>query len=205
MWMKRLSRPALPRHSAILSPAQTSFSLAPTRATFSRTPPNVRCLRGISTFTMNKTDRMVKDEALRRIRTFHGPCGSSACGSSRSHKAASRGTPQTGSAKSKPTRPETKTKAEGCQAFRLGPRGSVGILVDRRFFFHLAGDFGPSQTLSKNLADCQIKAVTVIQRSSFRVLPIVIAERLFVNIAEQVKRFDRNIGSTDPTLQQTPE
>src|SRR5215813_8409851 len=106
---------------------------------------------------------MVVNETFSRVRTLHGACGSRDSGSAQRDKRARRGTPQTGRAESESSRTETKKqKAEGRQAPRfLGPRGSVGILVDLRFFSHLAGDFGPRQTPSYDLSDSQIKAVTV--------------------------------------------
>ncbi len=36
-------------------------------------------------------------------------------------------------------------------------------------------------------------------------LPIVEAERLFINVAERVERFDRNISSVETALEETPK
>lgn len=116
---------------------------------------------------------MVMNETFRRIRTLHSPCGSRDCGTTQHHKTARGRAPQTGSQQSKSSRPKTETK--GRQALRFGPRSNRPRLTDRGYFSHLAGDFGPRQTLSANLADCQIKVVTVIH-----VLAVVIAESLLV-------------------------
>src|SRR5580658_7709497 len=45
------------------------------------------------------------------------------------------------------------------------------------------------------------KPISVIHR----LLPIVVAECLFVKVTEQMKRFDAHIGSPDSALQKTPE
>jgi len=137
------------------------------------------------------------NETFSRVRTLHGYRGSGVERSAQRYKAADRGTSQTGCAKPEPQRTEAETK--NCYAFRFGPRGKRS-LVDRLFFFHLAGDFGPRQALSDDLTNGQIKAVTVSH-----IPPIIEAERLFINIAKQVKRFHGNIGAVDPTLQKTPE
>ena len=97
-------------------------------------------------------------------------------------------------------------QAEGTQAeiqtFRLGPRGSralEGFLLTRPFL-RLASQFRVGETLAHDLANEIAKAIPVAHWQS-----VVKAERLFVNIAEQVKRFDRNIGSADGPFQETPE
>ena len=138
------------------------------------------------------------NETFRRIRTLHSPCGSRYCSSTQRHKTAPGRASQTSCQESEPAWPKTETKSR--QAFRFGPRSSRPRLIERRFFFHLAGDFSPRQTLPNDLADCQIKAVTVIH-----VLTDVIAESLLVQIAKQVKRLDTHISSVDTTLQKAPE
>src|SRR5258708_4351309 len=142
---------------------------------------------------------MVSNETFRRIQPLHGSSGPGAGRAALRHQATHRGTPQAVRSQSESSRPETKTKAEGRQALRfLGPR--VGILVDRRFLSHLAGDLGPSQTLADDLTNCQGKTVTVIH-----ILPIVLPERLLIDITEQVKRLDADVGSMQAALEQTPE
>ena len=72
----------------------------------------------------------------------------------------------------------TEIETENRQAaFRLGPRLRREGLIDCRFFRHPAGDFGPRQTLPYDLADGQIKAVTVIH-----VLAVVVSERLLIYV-----------------------
>jgi hypothetical protein len=60
---------------------------------------------------------------------------------------------------------------------------------------HLAGDLGPCQSLADDLSNSKVKPVTVSH-----VLAIVKAERLFVNVAEQVKRFHADVSSVQATL-----
>src|SRR3990167_3054117 len=99
---------------------------------------------------LKKSDIMVTNETFSRVRQIHATCGPCAGSSIQSHKTASRRTPQTSGVESESSRPKAKEKAEGRQTLRfLGARGNVGILVDCRFFSHLAGDFGPSATLEQ--------------------------------------------------------
>src|SRR5438128_2341310 len=130
---------------------------------------------------------MRRRETLSRVQPLHGARGSGAVRAPQRHQGTSRGASQAGRKESEQTRPEAETK--GCYAFRFGPRRNRP-LVDRLFFFHLAGDFGPCQTLSENLPYGKIKAVTVIHLP-----PIVVAERLFVNVPEQMERLDADVGS----------
>src|SRR5258708_38136203 len=133
---------------------------------------------------------MRKDETLSRVQALHGARGSSALGTAQRHPGTTGRASQAGSEQPKQARPEAETK--GYQAFRFGPRRKRP-LVDRLFFFHLAGDFGPGQTLSENPPYSKIKAVTVV-----RVPPIVVAERPFVDVAEQVKWLHADIGPMQP-------
>ena len=57
--------------------------------------------------------------------------------------------------------------------FDARPRLSLP-LVDRRST-HLAGDFGPGQTLAYDLTHCGLKAVTIGQHIAVRILAIVVA------------------------------
>src|SRR5580698_5478956 len=139
---------------------------------------------------------MVADETLSGVRTFHEPRGQRACGAPQRHKTTLRGTPQTG--RREPKQTWTKAKSSPQEAFRLGPRGKV--LVGIRFFTHLAGDFSKGQALSYDARGEFAKAVTVIH-----ILPIVEPEGLLINVAKQVKRFDANVRSAEPALQETPE
>ena len=139
---------------------------------------------------------MVTSETLSRVQTLHGTCGPCACGPTQRHKTTGGRTSQTGGVKSKQTGTEAETK--NGQAFRFGPRPNP--LVDFRFLSHLAGDLGPRQALSHDLADGQIKAVTV-----GHVSPTVKTKRLFVDVAEQVERLHADVRAVKTKLQEVPK
>lgn len=65
----------------------------------------------------------------------------------------------------------------------------------------LAGQFRIGEALSDNMRSKFFKPIPVVHR----LLAIVVAECLFVEIAEQVERLDAHIGSVDPALQERPE
>jgi hypothetical protein len=44
-----------------------------------------------------------------------------------------------------------------------------------------------------------MKSVRVSQRIVFR-RPVIVAKRLLIDVAEEVKRLNRNVGSADPAL-----
>ena len=96
---------------------------------------------------------------------------------------------------------KTRAKAED-QAIRLGPRGSVALDGFRlpRFAFNLASKLSIGEALAHNLANEITESVCVGHRQ-----PIVVSERLFVQVPEQVERFNRNIGSFQAALQETLE
>ena len=58
----------------------------------------------------------------------------------------------------------------------------------------LAGQLVPRQPLAYNLAYHDIEAVAVVH------LAIVVAENLFIQIPEQVERFNRNVGALQATF-----
>jgi hypothetical protein len=64
----------------------------------------------------------------------------------------------------------------------------------------LADQFFVSEALSKNLLHRRNESLSVIC-----IFPIVESERLFVNIAEQVKRFNGYVSPIYAALQKTPE
>src|ERR1039458_2021028 len=76
---------------------------------------------------------------------------------------------------------QARAEAEG-QALRLGPRGSVALDGFRLFLLHLAGKLGIREALAYDLANKVVKAVCVRHRQ-----PVVIPERLFVQISKQVE------------------
>ncbi len=65
--------------------------------------------------------------------------------------------------------------------------------------------FRVRQPLADNLSAKQAEAVCVTHDRTIFMLPVVKPESLFIDVAEQVKWLDRNIGSVQPTLQETPE
>jgi hypothetical protein len=83
----------------------------------------------------------------------------------------------------------------------LGPRFPRSGLDSRlRFcFVKLAGEFGIGQTLA-NLANYRSA-----NRSASFILRVVEPASLFVDVAEQMERFNADIGSVQRPLQQTPE
>ena len=94
---------------------------------------------------------------------------------------------------SKSARPQAK-----CQAFDLGPRFPRHGTLERRFS-HFAGEFCIGQALAHDLTDANIEAFAVGH------LPIVETECLFVDVPEQVKRLDTDVGSMQAAFQQAPE
>ncbi len=63
----------------------------------------------------------------------------------------------------------------------------------------MSSQFGIGQPLANDLRHCYVKALCIGQR------PLVIAKSLLTHIPEQVKRFNGNIGSVNPALQEAPE
>src|ERR1700730_18156255 len=116
-------------------------------------------------------------ETFRRVRTLHGASGSRACGASRRHKTTRRETPQTG--REEPQQARAEAKSQTYEAFRLGPR--CNVLVALRFFTHLTGDLGKSQTLANNLRSQ--RAVTVSHSD-----PVIEPKGLLVHVAEEMER-----------------
>ena len=159
-------------------------SCSPTCRTEHRRARFLHCLQKPCSFVQNAGRRSFLSQSRSTIgftqaiyvqlspaRTLYCARGSRDCSAAQRHKAARRRASQTDCQQPEPARPEVEAK--GCQAFRFGPRSKRPALVDRLFFLHLAGDFGPRQTLSNDLPDCQIKAVTVIH-----ILPVVVPGRL---------------------------
>ena len=135
----------------------------------------------------------IRTERVRGVQQSGGP---HSCGSSQRHQTAYRRTPQTGRIKSAQAR--TKTKATHYEAIRfLGPRFKV-LVVRRRT--HFAGDFGKGQALPDHTASEFAEAVTVIH-----FLSVIEAKCLFVHVSEQVERFNADVSSAQPTLQEATE
>ena len=81
---------------------------------------------------------------------------------------------------------KTRAKAEG-QALRLGPRDGLFVSRFRVLFgpLQFAGKFGIGETLPGDLRNRQSEALRIVH-----LLARVVAECLFVNVAEQVERLD---------------
>jgi hypothetical protein len=69
-------------------------------------------------------------------------------------------------------------------------------LVVRRRILSRADQFGIGQPLANNLPHRHHEAVTVVH-----VVPIVVAERLFIDVSEQVVGFYAHVGPVDSALQ----
>lgn len=66
-----------------------------------------------------------------------------------------------------------------------------------------SGDFRVGETFAENMRENVIKSLAVVNRGFFA-SAIVETESLFIQIPEQVERFDANIGSLETALQQAP-
>jgi hypothetical protein len=93
-------------------------------------------------------------------------------------------------------------KGESCKcnefaAFRF-PRGSlVGQAIRRT---HLTSYFGIGEALAEDLRSNMLEASAIMGQFSE-----VVTKNLFVEVAEKMERFDRNIGSLQLALEKTPE
>jgi hypothetical protein len=141
---------------------------------------------------------MYGNETFRRIRPIHGARRSRAGSAAQRHQRSGCGASETVRNESEQAWPEAQTK--GRQSLRLGPRRKPRGLVGFRFFSRLASEINPRQTLAHDLPHCQVEALTIVH-----ILPIVIAERLLVQIPEQMERLDANVGSLESPLDQTPK
>jgi hypothetical protein len=64
-----------------------------------------------------------------------------------------------------------------------------------------ACDFGIGETLANYVRGDVLESSEIIHRF----FPIVVSEHLFINVTEQMERFDADIGALQTTLEQTPE
>ena len=92
---------------------------------------------------------------------------------------------------------QARAEAKG-HAFRF-PR-PCRLVCLRSSLFGFAGQLGIGEALADNLPNGEVEAIPVIH-----VLPIVVAESLFVEVAKQVERLDRNVGPADSAFKKTPE
>ena len=132
------------------------------------------------------------------IRSVHESRRPRAFGASLRDSEARRGSPQ--GRCEEPTSARTETKTETARL----PRGNRPYLEGLSRFSHLAGDFGESQPLADDLRYRQVESVTVSHFAFFG-CAIVVAECLFIQVTEQVERFDADIGSFESALEKGPE
>jgi len=100
---------------------------------------------------------------------------------------------KTGCAQSSKTRP--KTEAE----IRF-PRFCRRRLEWRRGIFTLASQSLVGKPLAHDLRNRQFEAATIVH-----LFPVVVAESLFVDISEQVKRLYADVGAVQSALKQAPK
>jgi len=91
---------------------------------------------------------------------------------------------------------QTRAEAQGYTARRF-PR--PWRLVRARLKSLLARQGLVGESLAHDAADRHAEAVGVVH-----VLPVVVAKRLFIQIPEQVERFDTDIRAGQPALEQAP-
>ena len=103
--------------------------------------------------------------------------------------------PQAGS-----SRADAEEEARRPRPCRLESFGSLGTR-----FSPLPDELLPSQPSPHNLTHGGNEAVTVVQQCAVCILAVIETERLLIDIAKQVERLDRNVGSAQRSLQQTPE
>src|SRR5579871_1165080 len=134
-------------------------------------------------------------ETLRRVQRVRQARRQGAYGITRGD-AAPRGTIQETSG----GEPEQTRAEEEGQAFRFGPRFKWPFELGHHLFCWLARQLGVGKALANNLANQITEAVTILHR-----LAVIEAKRLFVNVAEQVKRLDAHIGAVQCALKQAPK
>src|SRR5580698_5292898 len=154
---------------------------------------------------MISSDMMGPNETFRRIPQVHGSSRPLAYRLARRNAAPRSGVPKTGRCEPQQARPETgQQKAESSYAFRFRPRCRRNLERDFRFFVLLRRQFRIRQPLADDLLTQQTETVRIIHRIVLRGA-IVEPESLFIHIAEQMKRFDRDIRSAESSLEQAPE
>src|SRR5579864_7897175 len=79
-------------------------------------------------------------------------------------------------------------------------------ILERFRGFHrvFPGEVFVGDALTENVGSGEMEAVAIFYGVGF-VAAIVEAERLFVNVSEQMKRFDGDIGAMKTTLQKRPK
>ena len=80
-----------------------------------------------------------------------------------------------------------------------GSRCSTAASLTRMGHLRFPGQFFVRETTANDVSHCEHEALKVGQ------VAVVVAERLFVDVPEQVEWLDGNIGSVEGPLQQRPE
>ena len=71
-------------------------------------------------------------------------------------------------------------------------------------FSRLANQFGKSKPFSEDMRQNTFNPFTIVDRAAI-VFTVVVAERLFVKVTEQMEWLDTYIGSLDSAVQEAPE
>ena len=142
------------------------------------------------------------DEALRRIRSVRQTGRPTAFRSAGRNTPTRSGVQKTGRAQSEETRPKTEAEIRRPRRSR-----SASFLESFRtgFFCLLPDQLGVGQSLTYNLLYHLIEAIRVLPCFSVRILAVVVPERLFVQVPEQVKRFHAHVRAVQAALEQAPE
>src|ERR1017187_7586789 len=85
----------------------------------------------------------------------------------------------------------------------LSALAAHGLTVWKRSclrFRSLAGQLIECETFAHNLAHCQVETLAVV-----KALAVVVAERLLIEVPEQVEGLDTHVGTAQSALQETPE
>lgn len=127
---------------------------------------------------------MGTDETLCRIRSIHKSYGSSPFGTARRDEAASGGIPETGDGQ--PTQARAKKKGGRQTAFPF-PRP---CLLVSRFFVFIVNERGVRPPLADDLSAKHLESLCVAQLFPVDIQPRIKSEGLFVDVAEQVERFN---------------
>src|SRR5215469_12686145 len=79
-------------------------------------------------------------------------------------------------------------------------------MLERNFWWKVgfAGQLFVHDALASDLREHHLKPLAVMNWVFF-VAAIVVTERLFINVAKQMKRFDRNVSPMKTALQKRPE
>lgn len=146
---------------------------------------------------------MVTNEMFRRVPKIHESRGSAHVCSARGNQTAGSRIQEIGKSESEQARTK-KEKAESYPAFRRPRAKRYRLAGSFRLFILLRRQFSVGETLADDLRAEQAKTVAIVHWI-FLCGAIVEAETLFIQVPEQVKRFNAHIGSVQSTLQQRPE